>query len=429
MRNGIRLLLLYLVISATSLPYQPQNGVGDSIPNYLRLRFSYNGKFSITVFSDLHFGEPEWVRKRPNADLRTISVMNSILDEEKPNLVVFNGDMISCEYVAPLAANGILDEIMRPLVDRDLPFAATFGNHDSSETCSTRSMSEHMWNDIRGQNNQQLSFTTQSINGSAEQVGAGNYVIPVYSSSDEGQIAMLLWFFDSRGGRVFQPGINLDTPVPGYVHEKVVSWFQATRDEIAIRNGRVIPSLVFVHIPVQATRVFQESVWYGESTSPGLNYEIIGHQDDCAETDCYNHGDVPFMKALVETEGLMAVFSGHDHGIDWCMKWAKHLRTIPAYGNGVHFCFNRHSGFGGYSNWKRGARQIVLDENELGEKVIETWNRLEDGSISGLITLNSTYGDDQYSKVESLEICRYTSCNNRTRTVGTPPASHRDKNQ
>jgi hypothetical protein len=72
------------------------------------------------------------------------------------------------------------------------------------------------------------------------------------------------------------------------------------------------------------------------------------------------------------------------------MKWAKNLPTSPTNGNGVHFCFNRHSGFGGYSNWKRGARQIMVEEHQLDKNELDTWIRLEDGSISGAVTLNAT---------------------------------------
>lgn len=97
---------------------------------------------------------------------------------------------------------------------------------------------------------------------------------------------------------------------------QVVSWFQGTRDQFNRQNGRAIPSLAFVHIPVQATRAFQKSGARGENTEPGLETEFIGHQDDCAGNDCYNHRDYGFMKALVETQGLMAVFSGHDHGTE-----------------------------------------------------------------------------------------------------------------
>jgi len=97
---------------------------------------------------------------------------------------------------------------------------------------------------------------------------------------------------------------------------QVVSWFQKTRDQFKQQNGRTIPSIAFVHIPVHATRAFQKSGHRSDNTEPGLDKDLIGHQGDCPGLDCYTHGDYAFMKALVETEGLMAVFSGHDHGVE-----------------------------------------------------------------------------------------------------------------
>jgi hypothetical protein len=82
------------------------------------------------------------------------------------------------------------------------------------------------------------------------------------------------------------------------------------------QNGCIIPSLAFVHIPVQATRAFQKTRNPGENTEPGLNTEELSHQDDCPGSDCYNYRDWAFMEALAETQGLMAVFSGHDHGTE-----------------------------------------------------------------------------------------------------------------
>lgn len=67
-------------------------------------------------------------------------------------MAVLNGDMISCERVAAKDVPGLIDQIAAPLVDRDIPFAATFGNHDISQTCSTRAMFEHMAT-IKGKNN------------------------------------------------------------------------------------------------------------------------------------------------------------------------------------------------------------------------------------------------------------------------------------
>ncbi|KAF2127868.1 Metallo-dependent phosphatase [Dothidotthia symphoricarpi CBS 119687] len=376
--------------------------------NYPGLRFGADKKFSITVFSDLHFGEPTWARNRPYADPKTIGVMYSVIDNEQPDMVVLNGDLTSCEFVAPENSNALIDQMVSPLVNRNLPFAATFGNHDMSKTCSTRSTSEYMWDNVKGKNGKKLSFTTSSVPGAHDQVGTSNYYVPVYSSSggDNPSLEMMLWFFDSKGGRVFNPTGD-DIPVGGWVDEKVVSWFRDTRDGINQQHNRVIPSLAFVHIPVQGMQAFQKHGGRTSTTEPGLNEELVGHQGDVCDSsgnNCnYNGADGPFMKALVETQGLMGVFSGHDHGIDWCMKWAKNLPTNPTNGNGVNFCFNRHSGYGGYTDWTRGARQIVVDEDKLGKSELETWIRLEDGSVSGHVTLNSTYGVDQYPQVQKLK--------------------------
>lgn len=75
------------------------------------------------------------------------------------------------------------------------------------------------------------------------------------------------------------------------------------------------------------------------------------------------------------------------------MRWSKDLPTDPTNGNGVSFCFNRHTGYGGYGDWARGGRKIIVEE---GRNDVETWIRLEDGTVSGHVTLNSTYGTDQY---------------------------------
>lgn len=150
--------------------------------------------------------------------------MNSVLNNEHPNMVVLNGDLTSCEWVAPENALALVDQIVAPLIERDLPFAATFGNHDASKTCSTRLMSEHMWN-IKGTYGQRLSFTISSVPGDHDQVGTSNYFVPVYSSSDGSKLEMLLWFFDSQGGRVYQPN-GVDIPVANWVDDRIFKYLQ-----------------------------------------------------------------------------------------------------------------------------------------------------------------------------------------------------------
>lgn len=69
-------------------------------------------------------------------------------------------------------------------------------------------------------------------------------------------------------------------------------------------------------------------------------------------------------------------------------------------GNGLNLCFGRHTGYGGYGTWTRGARQILVDMKTVG-KSVDTWIRLEDGKVSGRVSLNATYGVDRYPEVEN----------------------------
>ncbi|CAN9338920.1 unnamed protein product [Alternaria alternata] len=401
-------LLSLLTITVSASVIQSRNN-----PQYAGIQFASDRKLSVTVFSDLHFGEPDSLRGRPYADLKTVGVINSVLDNEQPDFVVLNGDLVSCEWVGPGNANTLIDQIMAPLVSRNLPFGATFGNHDASKTCSTRDMSEHMWWDVKGRNGKKLSFTTQSVAGEVDQVGWSNYFVPVYSSDNASELKMLMWFFDSKGGRKYQPTGD-DIGVPNWVDKKVCDTFYHVMRclrMVSQYQQRVYPairprdpSMAFVHIPIRATRSFQQN-GRDRKTSPGLNEENIGHQGDVCDStgnNCkYGGADIPFMTALVETEGLMAVFSGHDHGVDWCMKWAKDLPdTSPKNGNGLNICFNRHSGYGGYTDWTRGARQVVVKEDMLDARVVDTWIRMENGKISGQVSLNATFGTDQYPVVD-----------------------------
>lgn len=151
--------------------------------------------------------------------------MTSVIDSEQPNLVVLNGDLTSCEFVAPENLTSLIDQITAPLTDRNMPYAATFGNHDMSKTCSTRIMSEHMRDNEKGKDGKRLSFTTSFVPGPYEKVGTSNYYIPVYASSGGGnpRLSLMLYFFDSRGGRDYQKtdSNGNDVSVPGWVDDKV----------------------------------------------------------------------------------------------------------------------------------------------------------------------------------------------------------------
>ena len=102
------------------------------------------------------------------------------------------------------------------------------------------------------------------------------------------------------------------------------------------------------------------------------------------------------MHALVAVPGLMALFYGHDHGNSWCYKWDATLAGMSVAGNGINLCYGQHSGYGGYGDWIRGGREVVVSQEQLKNFVVDTHIRLESGHVVGAVTLNSTYNLDHY---------------------------------
>lgn len=182
---------------------------------------------------------------------------------------------------------------------------------------------------------------------------------------------------------------------PDWVDSSVVSWFQETRDQLASTYGASLPSLSFFHIPITASAAFQPSA-INSNTSPGINAE----GPFPGQGEIMSDQDGPFMQALLSTTNMIAGFSGHQHGDDWCFKWDRQLSGMNLTGNGLDLCFSRHTGYGGYGDWMRGSRQVLVSLESLGQS-IETWNRLEDGNVTGLLTLNSTFGTDEYPRVQA----------------------------
>ncbi|KUI59177.1 putative inactive purple acid phosphatase 16 [Cytospora mali] len=361
------------------------------------LHFTDKGTFQITIFEDLHFGEAEDTDWGPLQDNDTVKVMQTVLDNESPQLVVLNGDLITGENTFKENATDYIDEIVAPLVKYGLPWASTYGNHDSDFNLSRIAI-------YAREKTYDNSLTQWMVNGN--DTGVTNYYLPVYSNGNSTVPAMILWFFDSRGGNYYQEAAADGSSIgqPNWVGSSVVSWFEEARDNLTSTYGIPLPSLAFVHIPVDAFLAFQEE-GVDANREPGINADdplaqqgVVSGEGSSKTVFTYNGQDVPFMQALLDTENLMAVFSGHDHGDDWCFKWNSKLAGMTLTGNGLDLCFSRHTGYGGYGSWTRGSRQVLVSLDALGNST-ETWTRLEDGSIVGAVSLNSTFGTDFYPVV------------------------------
>ncbi|RSL53001.1 hypothetical protein CEP54_010633 [Fusarium duplospermum] len=380
---------LFALSHAASIPRAVNN---DNLP---ALKFTSEGTFQIAVFSDMHFGQLASTTG-PAQDAKSVQVISDVLDYELPDLVVLNGDLINGDSTFKHNSTHYIDQIVAPIIERNLTWASTYGNHDHNYYITGEGIleREQMWPGAR----------TKSMVDD-EDAGTSNYYLPVYASNctntNKCTPELLLWFFDSRGGRYYEADDQ-----ENWVDESVVTWFNETNTELVNKYNKVIPALAFVHIPINATMSIQTEVGIDENKQPGLNYDPpVAQQGEgwCAngtrDTDNCHYGgqDKLFTEALVTIPGIIGLFFGHDHGNTWCYRWEGSLPGVEVEGNGLNLCYGQHSGYGGYGDWIRGAREIIVSQDKLADKIIDTHIRLESGDIVGAVTLNSTYNEDSYT--------------------------------
>ncbi|WP_372630825.1 metallophosphoesterase family protein [Cohnella sp.] len=311
------------------------------------LKFNEQGTFKIVQFTDMHFGDDK--EEDRVKDGKTAALIERIISEEKPDLIVLTGDMIWSHGVPDPKAS--FRRAIAPVVASGLPWAAVFGNHDAEAGVTREELL-----DI-----QQQYETCLSVAGPADIHGTGNYVLTVRGSGAEGGAeALALYFFDS--------GINAPEPIGGYawIHPDQVNWYTRQARQLAERAGTGIgagagageeagfplPALAFFHIPVPE----YDEVWNaGQAT---------GTKEEKVECPKINTG---LFGAMVHMGDVMGAFVGHDHDNDYC-------GTL----HGIRLCYGRVTGYNCYGKLQRGARVIRLTE---GKRDFETWIVEADGGI------------------------------------------------
>ncbi|KAM9989673.1 hypothetical protein ACTFIY_005722 [Dictyostelium cf. discoideum] len=327
------------------------------------LKFNNNNKFKIIQFTDLHYGS------EPVDDIDTIFSTVNILDYEKPDLVILSGDMVT-GYEEQFKEGDrnywkYWNVFTRPLVERNIPWAITFGNHDGEGSLSTNEI-------LKIDQSFDLSL---SQSNSVEMHGVANYVLKISSSNSlKSEPASLVYLFDSST----KGCSKLDW---GCVHQDQVDWFKNTSKSLNKTD-----SIAFVHIPP----VEIIDLWN--------NYPVYGNYSE--SSCCFDNENGNFVPSLVESGDVHGLYFGRDHENDFHGDY-----------KGVDLGYGRKSGAGSYSSKKQlGARVFQLTESPF---TLSTWIREEDGNIVSQVIHPPSDFDrkplqcklkDKYSKKELMAI-------------------------
>ena len=152
------------------------------------LNFSKEGRFKIVQFTDTHLsdfvlgdkGESQEVMARRATKMRAdvFATIRSILDTERPDMVIFTGDNV----LVPDQTRDRLRELVEPAVERKIPWAIVMGNHDTELTkISQRDQMAFL---------ETLPFSLCTC-GPDELGSGGNYVLRVLSHGSSHAVAAI----------------------------------------------------------------------------------------------------------------------------------------------------------------------------------------------------------------------------------------------
>ncbi len=302
------------------------------------LRFGPDRTFTIVQFTDTQDDQ--------DVDPRTVRLIEAVLDEVGPDLVVFTGDNIRSGPETPQDVRTAIDNFVVPVDSRGIPWLIAFGNHDEDHTPVTGVDEEEMLEYYMS-----FSFNANQP-GPPDVYGTGNMHVLVLGSDDDTP-RFNIWALDSnRYVPDTMAGQSLRAAglwAYDWIRHSQVAWYYRTSQDLEARYGGPIPALMFFHIPLPEFRL----MWQNPEV-----HGVVGEKNESVAAGAFNSG---LFAAMMERGDVKGVFVGHDHVNDYVGDYF-----------GIRLGYAANTGYGTYGldgeerDRTRGARVFVVPEDDPG---------------------------------------------------------------
>ena len=324
------------------------------------LKFNENGKFKIMQIND--------TQDTDKMNKRTEEFIRKAVAQEKPDLVVIPGDVCNDIFIGAneKRVKQSLRNLASLLNELKVPFAYTPGNHD------------HDKDDMVSTLEQMQVFNEFEYNvwDETKTNDPGTYNIPIMSS-DGSRMALNVYMIDSQNKSGLANGYTGPNP-------ETVEWYKAKSDELKAANGgKVVPSLVFQHVPVSeiyqcltktdvkhandAIFSLNDNNWYLVNndymfTDATRMKKIDNYVGEAPCSEIENAAGNEY-EAWLEKGDVIGAFFAHDHVNHFIMETDEHI--IMGYNGGT-----------GFAAYGRGAHRSIrvyeFNENDVKNYTIDS---------------------------------------------------------
>ena len=314
------------------------------------LAFGPSRRMRIVQFNDTQGGA--------DSDRRTLEFMGKVLDRERPDFALINGDVIDGSPKTDLEVKQAYNNFVSPMESRGVKWAITFGNHDedSVEGHGTTMTESRILDFVRQYKHNLNPAPVPGVPGHS------NAQILVRGSRGAAP-AFAIWLLDS--GRYATEADTHGQSTDGFksydwIRPQQVRWYEETSEATASRFGKQTPGLMFFHIPThehaQLWHAAQSVEEASDHASAVARFGIEGVKHEDVYMGLVNSGIYASVKERGEVKGI---YCGHDH-----------INTYKGNFFGIELGYAPGTGFDTYGlndgTWDqhtlRGARVFELDE-------------------------------------------------------------------
>jgi hypothetical protein len=245
---------------------------------------------------DIHLGGSIISYKK---DIKALKAVYTLIEHEKPDLVVVTGDMVFPLGIMSFSLNNYTPMMQFASFMRNIgiPWAFTYGNHDTERIATS---SDKEISALLDQFSYQKTGSLLYPEVIPQITGRSNQVILIENSDKT--LRQALYFIDSNS---YASNVINDYD---YIHNDQVQWYENSLHTLQDEYGALPASLIFTHIPLREYQTAYELYNQGDPAVT-YHYGIVGEKNKAIS--CSDKESSLFNTA-VKLGSTKGIFVGHD---------------------------------------------------------------------------------------------------------------------